>query len=211
MIKIVNGILLRNQSAYVKDADKRWVPLHRRQGDLDGACAVYCVIMRLLHIGYLSEENDLKIYNSADKRTPKGKFLRQLMENNGFIRNGYSYVVLNREINNLCGCDLLAQRFNPKEQDDIVNKIVKLLDEDVASIISISWGEGNDYGAHAMLAIGYAKDENNAVTNIFCLDPDAEAPKVSAWNCSIDVSKMVKGTEPYKCVSISNSGYMKTC
>lgn len=184
MISIVNGIYLRNQQVLVKDANKHLVLLHRRQGDLDGACAVYSTIMCMLHIGYLSED-DLRLYNSPDKRTAKGKILHELMENNGLVRNGFSYIRLKKELNDKCGCDIIVNRRNPKNQDDIVSNITDLIDNNVAPIVSIEWNDG----AHALFAIGYETNEEEIITNILCLDPDAESPKVCAWNCYIDVSK----------------------
>lgn len=201
MITLIHGIYLRNQQVLVKDANNHLVPLHRRQGDLDGACAVYSTIMCMLHIGYLSED-DLRLYNSPDKRTAKGKILHELMENNGLIRNGFSYIRLKKELDDKCGCDIVVARRNPKNQDDIVANIADLIDNDIAPIISIEWNDG----AHALLAIGYETDDDETITNILCLDSDAESPKVCAWNCYIDVSKE-SGEMPYKYVSTSNKGY----
>lgn len=201
MITVIHGIYLRNQQVLVKDANKHLVPLHRRQGDLDGACAVYSTIMCMLLIGYLSEE-DLLLYNLPDKRTAKGKILHELMENNGLVRNGFSYIKLKKELDDKCGSDIVVNRRNPKNQDDVVSNIADLIDNDIAPIISIEW---NDV-AHALLAVGYETDDNEIITNILCLDPDAESPKVCAWNCYIDVSKE-SGDLPYKYVSTSNKGY----
>lgn len=201
MITAIHGIYLRNQQVLVKDANKHLVPLHRRQGDLDGACAVYSTIMCMLLIGYLSEE-DLLLYNSPDKRTAKGKILHELMENNGLVRNGFSYIKLKKELDDKCGSDIVVNRRNPKNQDDVVSNIADLIDNDITPIISIEWNDG----AHALLAVGYETDDNEIITNILCLDPDAESPKVCAWNCYIDVSKE-SGDLPYKYVSTSNKGY----
>lgn len=201
MITVIHGIYLRNQQVLVKDANKHLVPLHRRQGDLDGACAVYSTIMCMLLIGYLSEE-DLLLYNLPDKRTAKGKILYELMENNGLVRNGFSYIKLKKELDDKCGSDIVVNRRNPKNQDDVVSNIADLIDNDIAPIISIEWNDG----AHALLAVGYETDDNEIITNILCLDPDAESPKVCAWNCYIDVSKE-SGNLPYKYVSTSNKGY----
>lgn len=198
---VIHGIYLRNQQVLVKDANKHLVPLHRRQGDLDGACAAYSTIMCMLLIGYLSEE-DLLLYNLPDKRTAKGKILHELMENNGLVRNGFSYIKLKKELDDKCGSDIVVNRRNPKNQDDVVSNIADLIDNDIAPIISIEWNDG----AHALLAVGYETDDNEIITNILCLDPDAESPKVCAWNCYIDVSKE-SGDLPYKYVSTSNKGY----
>lgn len=201
MISIVNGIYLRNQQVLTKDANKHLIPLHRRQGDLDGACAVYSTIMCMLLIGYLTEE-DLRLYNSPDRRTAKGKILHELMENNGLVRNGISYIILKKEIEDKCGRDLTVLRYAPQNQDKIVSQIADCIDNNIAPIISVEW---NDW-AHALLAVGYETDDNEIITNILCLDPDAESPKVCAWNCYIDVSKE-SGDLPYNYVSTSNKEY----
>lgn len=201
MITTIHGLYLRNQKVLIKAANNHLIPIHRRQGDLDGACAVYSTIMCMLHIGYLMEP-DLVLYNAPDRRTPKGKILHELMENNGLVRNGFSYIRLKKEIDNKCGGDIIAYRYNPRDQDKIVTQIVDCIDNNIAPIISIEWEEG----AHALLAIGYETDDDEIVTNILCLDPDAESPKVCAWNCYIDVRKQI-GDLPYKYVSTSNKGY----
>ena len=158
MITVIHGIYLRNQQVLVKDANKHLVPLHRRQGDLDGACAVYSTIMCMLLIGYLSEE-DLLLYNLPDKRTAKGKILHELMENNGLVRNGFSYIKLKKELDDKCGSDIVVNRRNPKNQDDVVSNIADLIDNDIAPIISIEWNDG----AHALLA--YETDDNEIILN----------------------------------------------
>lgn len=201
MITTIHGLYLRHQEVLVKDANKHLTQLHRRQGDLDGACAVYSIIMCMLHIGYLAED-DLYLHNSPDKRTAKGKILHELMENNGLVRNGLSYVRLKKEIDDKCGSDLTVCRHAPQSQDKVVTQIADCIDNDIAPVISIEWEDG----AHALLAVGYETDDDEIITNILCLDPDAEAPKVCAWNCYIDVSKE-SGIPPYKYVSTSNKGY----
>ncbi len=201
MITTIHGLYLRNPKVLIKDANKHLISLHRRQGDLDGACAVYSTIMCMLHIGYLAED-DLCLYNSPDRRTAKGKILHELMGNNGLVRNGFSYNRLKKEIDDKCGRDLNVVRHAPQDQDKVVSQIADCIDNDIAPIISIEWEDG----AHALLAIGYETDDYEIITNILCLDPDAESPKVCAWNCYIDVSKEF-GDLPYKYISTSNNGY----
>lgn len=98
--------------------------------------------------------------------------------------------------------EIIAHRYNPRDQDKIVTQIADCIDNNIAPIISIEWEEG----AHALLAIGYEADDDEIITNILCLDPDAESPKVCAWNCYMYVCKQI-GDLPYKYVSTSNKGY----
>lgn len=196
-IKIISPIKLDSKGVHAKDANGKYVLLHKRQGDMDGACAVYSLAMGMLCIGVVTNE-DLQVYSNPDKRTRKGKFLSHLFDEQGLVRNGYSFIILAREIRE-SSFNLNAIRKNPKEDDDLVNTIADFIDEENPVIISTEF-EG---GAHALLAIGYETgDDDNEITKILCLDPGEEAPKYSCWNCIIDVcNKKGKSEYPYVCIT----------
>lgn len=183
-IKVIKSIRLDSKGVRVKDANGSIVPLHKRQGDMDGACAVYSLAMAMLCMGVVTNE-DLQIYNCADKRTRKGKLLSNFLEEQGLVRNGYSFVTMAKEIR-ASNFNINAIRKNPKEYADVINEIADFLDEDNPVIISTEFGNG----AHALLAIGYETEDNDdKITKILCLDPSEEAPLYTYWNCIIDVSR----------------------
>lgn len=183
-IKVIKSIRLDSKGVRVKDANGSIVPLHKRQGDMDGACAVYSLAMAMLCMGVVTNE-DLQIYNCADKRTRKGKLLSHFLEEQGLVRNGYSFVTMAKEIR-ASNFNINAIRKNPKEYADVINEIADFLDEDNPVIISTEFGNG----AHALLAIGYETEDNDdKITKILCLDPSEEAPLYTYWNCIIDVSQ----------------------
>ena len=183
-IKVIKSIRLDSKGVRVKDANGSIVPLHKRQGDMDGACAVYSLAMAMLCMGVVTNE-DLQIYNCADKRTRKGKLLSHFLEEQGVVRNGYSFVTMAKEIR-ASNFNINAIRKNPKEYADVINEIADFLDEDNPVIISTEFGNG----AHALLAIGYETEDNDdKITKILCLDPSEEAPLYTYWNCIIDVSR----------------------
>ena len=183
-IKVIKSIRLDSKGVRVKDANGSIVPLHKRQGDMDGACAVYSLAMAMLCMGVVTNE-DLQIYNCADKRTRKGKLLSHFLEEQGLARNGYSFVTMAKEIR-ASNFNINAIRKNPKEYADVINEIADFLDEDNPVIISTEFGNG----AHALLAIGYETEDNDdKITKILCLDPSEEAPLYTYWNCIIDVSR----------------------
>lgn len=183
-IKVIKSIRLDSKGVRVKDANGSIVPLHKRQGDMDGACAVYSLAMAMLCMGVVTNE-DLQIYNCADKRTRKGKLLSHFLEEQGLVRNGYSFVTMAKEIR-ASNFNINAIRKNPKEYADVINEIADFLDEDNPVIISTEFGNG----AHALLAIGYETEDNDdKTTKILCLDPSEEAPLYTYWNCIIDVSR----------------------
>lgn len=183
-IKVIKSIRLDSKGVRVKDANGSIVPLHKRQGDMDGACAVYSLAMAMLCMGVVTNE-DLQIYNCADKRTRKGKLLSHFLEEQGLVRNGYSFVTMAKEIR-ASNFNINAIRKNPKEYADVINEIADFLNEDNPVIISTEFGNG----AHALLAIGYETEDNDdKITKILCLDPSEEAPLYTYWNCIIDVSR----------------------
>lgn len=183
-IKVIKSIRLDSKGVRVKDANGSIVPLHKRQGDMDGACAVYSLAMAMLCMGVVTNE-DLQIYNCADKRTRKGKLLSHFLEEQGLVRNGYSFVTMAKEIR-ASNFNINAIRKNPKEYADVINEIADFLDEDNPVIISTEFGNG----AHALLAIGYETEDNDdKITKILCLGPSEEAPLYTYWNCIIDVSR----------------------
>lgn len=172
--------------------------IHRQQGDIDGACAVYSVMMCLLILGYVKKD-DLDVYNPADRRTFKGKLLFELLENRGLVRNGTGFVQLKRDIKRLSNGEISVTRKAPRSQDDIVQTIADVLDDDIAPVISVFW---KIEGAHALLAIGYEADDEGVISKILCLDPAADTPQVSAWNCYLEV-KNSKGEYPIRYVAIN--------
>lgn len=199
-IKVIKSIRLDSKGVRVKDANGSIVPLHKRQGDMDGACAVYSLAMAMLCMGVVTNE-DLQIYNCADKRTRKGKLLSHFLEEQGLVRNGYSFVTMAKEIR-ASNFNINAIRKNPKEYADVINEIADFLDEDNPVIISTEFGNG----AHALLAIGYETEDNDdKITKILCLDPSEEAPLYTYWNCIIDVSRTGGKLEyPFVYITLEN-------
>ena len=74
-IKVIDSIRISPKGVLVKDANGKYVILHRRQGHMDGACAVYSLSMVLLCIGAVTEE-DLDIFNKPDRRNTQRKIFK---------------------------------------------------------------------------------------------------------------------------------------
>lgn len=52
-IQIIDRIRLNRTGLQTKDADGRWVNVHKQQGDLDGACSIYSLVMAMLCQGMI--------------------------------------------------------------------------------------------------------------------------------------------------------------
>ena len=181
-IQIVSKLKLHPQKGLLsKDCTGKWINVHHQQGDLDGACAVYSVIMNLLILGMIEKE-EICVYSSIDKRTRKGKLLSYLLEKQGLVRDGYCFRTLAKDIREYA--NFTANRKPAKSREDAINIIQTSVANDSPIIISVF---GEEW-AHALLAIGIEHNENDIPTKILCLDPGAPSPICTYWNCIIDVS-----------------------
>ena len=179
-IKIVSNLKLHPQKGLLsKDSTGKWIDVHHQQGDLDGACAVYSVIMNLLILGMIDKE-EICVYSSIDKRKRKGKLLSYLLEKQGLVRDGYHFRTLAADIRYA----FTANQKLAKSREDAINIIQTSVANDSPIIISVF---GEEW-AHALLAIGIEYNENDIPTKILCLDPGAPSPICTYWNCIIDVS-----------------------
>ena len=178
-IQIIDNIRLSWKGLQTKDSNNQWGNVHKQQGDLDGACSIYSLVMAMLCQKMITEE-DIQILKSPDRRTPKGKFLYE----QGLVHDGYNYTALAREINEQ-PFEIIATHKRPRSNANRIELIEQFISQNIPVIISTDFNGGT----HALLAIGIETNEHDSITKIFCFDPGASAPKVSQWNCFIDVSK----------------------
>ena len=89
-IQIIDNIRLNQKGLQTKDSNNQWVNVHKQQGDLDGACSIYSLVMAMLCQGMIGKD-DIEIYRSLDRRTAKGKFLYHFFYEQGLVQNGYNY------------------------------------------------------------------------------------------------------------------------
>ena len=194
-IHIIDSVRLNHKGLCTLDENHKWIELHKRQGDLDGACAIYSLVMAMLCKGLLAED-DTKVYNRPNRRTDKGKFLYHFFNEKGMIRDGYTYTALAKEINE-SPFGIKAIRKNPRTNVGRIELISDYIYDNIPVIISVVFEDG----AHALLAVGIEVDSDETITKILCLDPGHPSPKYSSWNCFIDVSKEMKSDYPFYCVS----------
>ena len=190
-IFINENLRLSRLGLQVKDFDDNWTILHCQQGRLDGACVVYSVVMALLSIGYISNDDiDVSKDPNPDKRTPKGKLLSRLLDENGLVRDGYYLRTMSKLLRE--SCSDLNIGYHRKE-DYFLSTIKDSIENDIPVVISVH----NDDMNHGIVVIGIEYDNNDKVTKLLCLDPGFSLTDTSYWNCIIDVSRKGSGQYPY--------------
>ena len=162
---------------------------HQRQGSLDGACSAYSISMALIIIGIVDAQ-DIR-NNSLRKNTREGKFIRDLVENNGWYNDGRTFLEVKEQTDLFLGKIVQATLFRKKD-GDIVDFIKDYIENDIPVLLHIRYkGESG----HAIVVVGIQYDKNDKMDSLLCLDPGFESPVISFWNCMIKIKK--SGTTDY--------------
>ena len=183
VIKTVPVIWLNSGLLQVLSKDGRWIKLHYKQGEIDGACAVYSVAFCMIYEQMIDGID-------ASGRTSGDRLLRELLDNYGLVRPGFRFKDLKTIIDKYKKKSWRVE-YNPGTPKYCVQRICSEIDDDLTPIIGIDFACSKL--GHALLAVGYEYDEESGkVSKIFCLDPGAPTPRTAIWNSYIDVNDLRK-------------------
>ena len=206
-IKIIDRVNLTKDGLFVKGTKQE---IHLQQGSLDGACAVYSMMMCLIMNKVILRRDVADLYFSHDGRSSNGRLVRLFLEQQGLIRNGYDFISLKADLYNTsrkrvnvscCVTKFYAETNGiiPKEEFEIkttLNEdIIKSLDSNKP--VEIGFTRKKDKSGHAIVVIGYAENQKNV--SFFCLDPRFDLPKGHFWNNILQVN--MDSTAIYNCVN----------
>lgn len=163
--------------------------VHLRQGEMDGACGPYCVVMTLIALGVMTRGQACSL-DSFDGRTRLGRFRESLMAFGALVSDGTDDldVGLLVDIFRRVGVTTDVLEVASRRKKTIQN-IADAIDERKIPIVGVGWEGGS---GHWLLAIGYQgyqanDDDELQITHLLCLDPTSDAPRVSLWNAVIEV------------------------
>lgn len=197
----------------IKDAGA----IHLRQGELDGACTVYSLMMGLIAAGKVSknELTDLDIVNKVDGRYGFGRLIREFfykIPKSGeepetvLLRYGYTLEDIQNKLAHAFSSYVTSWYASSGRDDTHRIELLKTkgqknspyLDKDaLIEFIADEIDKNRPVeiafryrggGGHALLAVGY-KRKDEEVTSLFCLDPSYEAPCEMLYNVEIKLRK----------------------
>lgn len=177
----VPDLHLRMGKLLTSDGNNDLMAIHRKQGDIDGACSVYSVAMSLVYENIVHFD-ELK----EPGRTNGCRLLKELFNKYGLVKNGFVFTKLKHIIDSYKTKDWRVEYFDSKgSQRKCIDKICAEIEYGCVPIVGIGY-VGSEWG-HALLGVAYELDDDNKVTKIYCLDPGAPTPRTSIWNSYIDV------------------------
>lgn len=189
IIDLLN-ITLTGPEAIGPDAKPQAVFL--RQGDADGACGPYSLLMALLICGLIDREK-IDYLARLDRRTSYGKLMARLDEHPGLFRDGTSLDEL-ASLMESAFAKRLSFDLSTTTGADVRGFVQQHIEAGHPVILNMSFSGG----AHALVVIGIEYSAEGAARRLLLLDPGGPRPAACAWNCVIDLQGS-GGRYPYNC------------
>lgn len=162
-----------------------------KQGTLDGACGVYCLMMVLM-IHRMINREDLTYENCHDD-PPYIKRLKKLFlySLRGIDSGGSTLYELRKKLLKVFDGQIPANVYMASNIDkEGINAMVlrsKIKEQlDAGLPVLLRYNLPNKNSGHAVVAIGYTM--NDDMLRLYCLDPSSNLSWSSIWNNVIDVN-----------------------
>lgn len=170
-IHFIDKIELSDSGLVVKNSKQL---AHLCQGDLDGACGVYSMMMCLIIEKIIKREVVTDVSPSLKRNTSDGRLVRKFLENQGMIVNGYELEPLVADLQNAFKKKVNAVYIG---DENILEAIIEQLNDNHP--VEIGFSRLKTYG-HFVVAVGYMVE--NKYTDLYCLDPGCPMEKGQMWN-----------------------------
>ena len=185
-INIIDNIFIEKGILHTYGRDGKFTKVFLRQGNLEGRCAVYSLMMLLMFYGIINRDD---LLHRVSTKAPE--YVKKLKRQFRYITTrGYSLRELRSKLLNLfrnkipvAVCVLRNRdRDNLKKLHDM---IIEQLDKGYPLQIGL-WDPQRKEG-HSVVVIGYSQFDL-ATLRLYCLDSACPLPYASLWNNVIDVN-----------------------
>lgn len=164
--------------------------IHLRQGDMDGACGPYCMMMCLLILGIIRRDQALAPDN-LDGRTAIGKLWAYFRHFKAFFADGTTIADLEKLLS------VFKRHINIESSSSTGSDARKFVFNQLQKNHPVILGIHGNGLAHWVVVIGWDDAEGDGIPERFLLlDPGLDSPRTSAWNAVIDLAS-VYGRYPY--------------
>lgn len=189
-IHIVDGLLLTTSGELKSSGPGKPGQVFLRQGDLDGACAIYSMMMCLILRKKITY-NKLKGKQKGSGFTGLRRLQKEFLDGKyGLYRDGFFFDRLSELLQHVFSKYVTSQAYSTISRTDAISKqeLHEILLEELKAGRCVEIGftrKGNSTG-HAVVAIGYQEFPKSI--RLFCLDPGYSLHEQSYWNTIIDIN-----------------------
>ena len=187
-IKIIDKVALTKESLMVRGTKQ---VAHLRQGELDGACAVYSLMMCLVIEKIIKRNIITNVPESLRRNTSDGRLINHFLEKQGMVVDGYELKNLQDELQSAFRKKVKSFYYSIDDSDLLV-VIKEAIDNNHP--VEIIFSRKRQYG-HAVVIIGYKEEKDK--TSFYCLDPGYPIEACQLWNNVLEVD--LTATAKYNC------------
>ena len=187
-IKIIDKVILTKEGLMVKGTKQM---AHLRQGELDGACAVYSMMMCLVIEKIIKRNIITNVPESLRRNTSDGRLINHFLEKQGMVVDGYELKNLQDELQSAFRKKVKSYYYSV-EECDLLDVIKEAIDNNHP--VEIVFSRKRQYG-HAVVIIGYKEEKDK--TSFYCLDPGYPMEECQIWNNVLEVD--LNATAKYNC------------
>ena len=187
--KFIKNIFLEAESIKAIGRSGKKTRVFAKQGDLDGSCTIYSLMMMLIFHQKLDWE-DLVDGERAKDCEYVGRIQHEFLHGlNGLCTNGYKLREISDRANKCFGskmCEAYTTEPgtpNTVSRSTLQEMIRMYLDDRQPVMIGYSKPSGP---GHALVAVAYRREAWNRL-RLFCLDPSHGVPFMHPWNTVIDL------------------------
>ena len=187
-IKIIDKLALTKEGLMVRGTKQE---AHLRQGELDGACAVYSMMMCLVIEKIIKRNTITNVPESLRRNTSDGRLINHFLEKQGMVINGYELKILQDELQSAFRKKVKSYYYSVDEYNllDVVKEAI-----DNNHPVEICFTRKRQYG-HAVVIVGYKQGKDNI--GFYCLDPGYPMDECQMWNNVLEVD--TTATAKYNC------------
>lgn len=167
---------------------KRKVPVHCRQGEIDGACGTYCSAIALTILGKISDPTVI-----SERRTGVAARLWSAAQASYF--DGIRPKPLAKLLESL-DAGLFVQECGQSHRNVLAFTKEQL---NAGRLVILAWRTRNRTQRHFVLVAGLEgiQDDDTFTPQVFlCLDPSAARPELNGYNGRIEFAERLSGFSP---------------
>ena len=198
-INIINKVIMNKKGLLVNGSKQL---IHLRQGELDGACAVYSMMMCLIIEGIIKRSMVTNVPSRLKRNTADGRLVSYFLEKQGMVIDGYSLEDLSYDLQSAFRKKVIPHYFSLDDVDedfDLMKEIIIKLEENHP--VEIGFDRKGGKSGHAVVLIGYK--QNAGSVTFYCLDPGYPIEPGQFWNNVLKVTPTARAK--YNCFNVKEN------
>lgn len=195
-IKIIDKVKM-NRKGLLHNGLKQMV--HLRQGELDGACAVYSMMMCLIIEGIIKRGMVTNVPSRLKRSSADGRLVSYFLEKQGMVIGGYYLDELHDDLLSAFRKKVVAHYYNINDEDEDFNLIEEIINNlEQNHPVEIGFDRKGSKSGHAVVVIGYKR--NRSSDTLYCLDPGYPIEPGQYWNNILNIKLAAKAK--YNCFNV---------